>query len=111
MTDLLNKVNSIVPTYPGEVPEDARLPYAFYASSDRPILTKDGVAGYEGDMTLSIVSPVKKTSRGIADRVITAINGKSFGRTTAFLTEVTDDEDLEQGLYMTTVIFNTLSQK
>ena len=111
MTETLRLINGIVPTYPGEVPEDVRLPYAFYSTTERPILTMNGIAGYEGDLSLSIVSPNKKTSRRIAERVIATINGVKVGKATAYCAEVSDEEDLEQGLYTTTVNFNTLIKK
>lgn len=109
MTTIITRINNIVPIYPGQVPEDARLPYAFYSSTERPIVTKSGIAGSEGTLTISVVTDRKRTSQKLADSIVDAINAKSFGGITPYLEEITDEEDFDGGLYATTLTFNTLS--
>lgn len=75
MDAIVKKLSAIAPTYPGIAETTARVPYILYSESDVPIVTKDGIAGYESNLTLAVVSRTRKEATLLRDRIVQALNG------------------------------------
>ena len=56
MKAIITALESIAPTYPAVAPETERVPYILYSESDTPIVTFDGIAGYDTTLTVTVVA-------------------------------------------------------
>ena len=79
MEVVIKALSAIAPTYPFEVPQDARVPYITYQITETPIRTKNGIAGYEGTLSLSVFATSLMAADTIASRVIAMVDGKRMG--------------------------------
>lgn len=109
MTNLLNTLSRILPTYPPDVPQGARAPYAVYTRRETPVRTKEGIAGYDGTVTISIYAGTLKLVDELAERIITALDNKTLGDTDYFYESTDEGEDLSDiGLDAKTLTFSTM---
>ena len=76
MTEFVKAISAILPIYPFPAAEEARAPYATYTLSETPIRTKDGIAGYEGTITLTVFSTSIAAVDALIVRMIQAIDSK-----------------------------------
>lgn len=103
---ILQQIQRIVRCYPDPAPESATLPYSYYTYTRNAIHTKDGIAGYEGTMSVGIVAESKVAVDTLAKRVVADLNGKSFAGITLLLADISDSEYTEVGLSTTELTFN-----
>lgn len=76
MTEFVKAISAILPLYSFPAAEEARAPYATYTLSETPIRTKDGIAGYEGTITLTIFATSIAAVDALMIRIIQAIDSK-----------------------------------
>lgn len=108
MEAALKVIQAIVPISHREVKQGTRAPYATYELSETPIRTKDGIVGYEGVFAVVIFASTLKEASALTDRVVEAIDNKTFG-TRKFYYNDTEDEDFPDiGLIGKSLTFNTL---
>lgn len=105
-TSIIAAIQRVLKIFPEPVPENVPLPYAFYTSTRSAIHTKDGIAGYEGTMSVGIVAESKVAVDTLAKRVVAELNGKSFDGITLLLADISDSEYTEVGLSTTELTFN-----
>lgn len=109
MTSLLNVLSHILPTYPPDVPQGTRAPYAVYTTRETPVRTKDGIAGYDGTVTISIYAGTLKLVDELAERIIAALDNKTIGDTDYFYESTDEGEDFSDiGLDTKTLTFSTM---
>lgn len=77
--NVISRIQQIVPIYPGTADPDTPLPYATYAESSEPIVTFDGIAGYDDSFSVAIFANSKILAERLRDKVIEALHGASFG--------------------------------
>ena len=65
--------------YPNVVPEAVKPPFAWYEENAEPVLTFDGIAGYDTTLTISVVAQTKAAAKALADHTIRVLHGNSFG--------------------------------
>lgn len=77
--DLITAIQGIVPRVaPGYVTRETCAPFAYYVDSMSAVQTCDGIAGYEGELSISVVAKTKTEAEVISDRLISALNAKTF---------------------------------
>ena len=109
MTSLLNVLSHILPTYPPDVPQGTRAPYAVYTRRETPVRTMDGIAGYDGTITISIYAASQAYVESLASRIIEAIDNKTIGDCSYYYEGADDGESYADiGLDSKTLTFNTL---
>lgn len=84
MKTIVTTLESIAPTWPSVAEVTAKPPYILYAESDTPIVTFDGIAGYDSTLEVTIVERSKNAAQALRDRVIKALHGNTFGDTTLY---------------------------
>lgn len=109
MTEFVKAVGSIVPAYPFEAAVPQSTPYATYLLRETPIRTKDGIAGHEGTLTLSIYSDTLSGVEAMANRLISLIDGKSFDNRKYYYADIDGSDYPDDGLISKDITFNTLS--
>ena len=109
MTDFVKAVGTIVPAYPFEASASQTIPYAAYLLRETPIRTKNGIAGHEGTLTLSIYGDTLSGAEAMAKRVIALIDGKSFDGRTYYYADIDGSDYPDDGLISKDITFNTLS--
>lgn len=68
--------------YPNAVPATVNPPFAYYTETTRPILTKDGIAGYDATLSISVVASSKAEAQALATQVEMVFHGEDVeGRT------------------------------
>lgn len=77
-SEFVSAVAQIIPVYPFEAVQEARPPYAAYTISETPIRTKDGIAGYEGTITLAIFSTSLTAVDELMAKIIEAVDGRTL---------------------------------
>lgn len=109
MTNLLNTLSLILPTYPPDVPQGARAPYAVYAKRETPVRAKDGIVGYDGVVTITIYAASQMDVDNLANSIISALDNKTIGDTDYFYESTDDGESYSDiGLVSKELIFTTL---
>lgn len=108
MKELVDVLNKIVPTYPQTAASRATAPYAVYDISETPIRTKDGIAGYEGTLTLSIFAQSVARARELAKSIISAIDAKRIGNRRYYYADASDEDYPDEGITSTVLTFNTI---
>lgn len=109
MINLLDTLSHILPTYPPDVPQGTRAPYAVYARRETPVRTKDGIAGYDGTVTISIYAASRKMVDEFAEQIISALDNETIGDTDYFYESTDEGEDFSDiGLDTKTLTFSTL---
>lgn len=108
MEAVVKALNAIAPTYPFEAPQDARVPYITYQITETPIRTKNGIAGYEGTLSLSVFATSLMAADTIASRVIAMVDGKRMGDITLYYNDVSDSDYPDSGISSKDLTFNTL---
>lgn len=104
--EIIAAIQRIVRVFPDEVPENIPLPYGYYSYTSSAIHTKDGIAGYEGVLSISVVAKTKANATELSNQLIAALSGKSFGKVTLLFAEVQESEFAETGLSAAELNFN-----
>lgn len=109
MKDLLNTLSRILPTYPPDVPQGTRAPYAVYARRETPVRTKEGIAGYDGTVTISIYAASRKMVDDLAEQIISVLDNQTIGDAEYYY-DSTDEGDnySDIGLDTKTLTFSTI---
>lgn len=109
MKDLLNTLSRILPTYPPDVPQGTRAPYAVYVRRETPVRTKDGIAGYDGTVAISIYAASRKMVDEFAEQIISALDNQTIGDAEYYY-DSTDEGDnySDIGLDTKTLTFSTI---
>jgi hypothetical protein len=84
MIDFIATLEAIAPTWPSVAEITAKPPYILYAESDEPIVTYDGIAGYDSTLSITVVERSKSQAQTLRDRVINALHGVSFADSTFY---------------------------
>lgn len=109
MTSLLNVLSRILPTYPPDVPQGTRAPYAVYARRETPVRTKEGIAGYDGTLTISIYAASRKMVDEFAEQIISALDNQTIGDAEYYYENSDEGEDFSDiGLDTKTLTFSTI---
>lgn len=109
MKDLLSMLSRILPTYPPDVPQGTRAPYAVYTRRETPVRTKDGIAGYDGTLTISIYAASRKMVDEFAEQIISALDNKTIGDADYYYDNSDEGEDLSDiGLDTKTLTFSSV---
>lgn len=71
--------------------------------------TKEGIAGYDGTVTISIYAGTLKLVDELAEHIIAALDNKTIGDTDYFYESTDEGEDLSDiGLDTKTLTFSTM---
>ena len=108
MKQLIDTLEAIMPTYPAEASANARAPYATYLLRETPVRTKDGIAGHEGVLTLSIYCATYEAVDALAARVIAAVDAKSFDERKYYYADAESNDYPDAGLVSKDLTFNTI---
>lgn len=108
MKELVDVLNKIVPTYPQTAASRATAPYAVYDISDTPIRTKDGIAGYEGTLTLTVFASSVSIAKELAGRIITAVDSRIIGERRYYYADTSHEDYPDEGISSSVITFNTL---
>lgn len=109
MKDLLNTLSRILPTYPPDVPQGTRAPYAVYARRETPVRTKEGIAGYDGTVTISIYAASRKMVDDLAEQIVSALDNQTIGDAEYYYENSDEGEDFSDiGLDTKTLTFSTI---
>ena len=108
MEVVIKALSAIAPTYPFDAVQDQRVPFITYQYSETPIRTKDGIAGYEGTMSVSVYATSLMAAEALANRVIETVDGRKFGTLTIYYNDVADADYPDNGISSKELTFNTL---
>jgi hypothetical protein len=108
MEAVVKALKGIAPTYPFDAVQDQRVPFITYQHSEIPIRTKDGIAGYEGTMSVSVYATSLMAAEALANRVIEAVDGRKFDTLTLYYNDVADADYPDNGISSKELTFNTL---
>jgi hypothetical protein len=108
MEAVVKALKGIAPTYPFDAVQDQRVPFITYQYSETPIRTKDGIAGYEGTMSVSVYATSLMAAEALANRVLEAVDGRRFGTLTLYYNDVSDSDYPDSGISSKDLTFNTL---
>lgn len=108
MKQLIDTLEAIMPTYPAEASANARAPYATYLLRETPVRTKNGIAGHEGTLTLSVYCVTYEAADAIAQRIIAAVDAQSFDGRTYYYADIESNDYPDAGLVSKDLTFNTL---
>lgn len=103
---ILQQIQRIVRCYPDTAPESATLPYSYYTYTRNAIHTKDGIAGYDGVLSVAVVAESKAQATALADSIIEALNGKEFGDIILLYSESSESDMIDAGLSAIEINFN-----
>lgn len=106
MDAIVNILSAIAPTYPGIAETTARVPYILYTENDVPLVTIDGIAGYESTLTLAVIARSRKEATLLRDRIIKALNGVDLGDDTLYYDGATFVDYPEEKLSSFEMTFN-----
>lgn len=84
MKAIITALESIAPTYPAVAPETERVPYILYSESDTPIVTFDGIAGYDTTLTVTVVAKTKDAAQVLRDKIVNHLHGITFDGATLY---------------------------
>jgi hypothetical protein len=108
MEAVVKALKEIAPTYPFDAVQDQRVPFITYQYSEIPIRTKDGIAGYEGTMTVTVYATSLMAADALAKRVVEAVDNKQLGTLTLYYNDVADADYPDNGISSKELTFNTL---
>lgn len=108
MKQFVDIVNTIIPVYPSEVAAAQTAPYATYILRESPILTKTGIAGYEGTLTLSIYCATIAEATAIAERLIGVLDRQTLDGRKYYYTDIDNSDYPDVGLVSKDLTFNTI---
>jgi hypothetical protein len=108
MTDFVKAVRAIVPIAPYDESATQGAPYATYLLRETPLRTKDGIAGYEGTLTLSVYSATIAEAERLARSLIERLDRKIFDGRTYYYADVDGSDFPDMGLVSKDLTFNTL---
>lgn len=108
MSELVNRIEAIIPIYPSEAPDNARTPYAVYEVSESPIRTKEGIAGYEGTLTVIVFASSMSIANAISRKVIEAIDSTVLDGTKFYYSSCNGNGYSDIGVSSNELTFNTL---
>lgn len=108
MEVVIKALSAIAPTYPFDAVQDQRVPFITYQYSETPIRTKDGIAGYEGTMSVSVYATSLEAAGALAKRVVEAVDNKRLGTLTLYYNDVADADYPDNGISAKELTFNTL---
>lgn len=107
--EIIQRIQSIVPIYPGTADADVALPYATYAESSTPIVTYDGLAGSEDTFTVAIFANNKLVAERLRDAILTALHGAVFGDDALYYQDSTYVDYADMGISSYEITFNVLT--
>lgn len=108
MTELIAILNKIVPVHYQQATTPTSVPYAVYDISETPIRTKDGIAGYEGTLTLSVFAQSVARARELAKSIISTIDAQRIGNRRYYYADASDEDYPDEGITSTVLTFNTI---
>lgn len=108
MEVVIKALSAIAPTYPFDAVQDQRVPFITYQYSEIPIRTKDGIAGYEGTMAVTVYATSLMAADALAKRVVEAVDNKQLGTLTLYYNDVADADYPDSGISSKELTFNTL---
>lgn len=108
MKQFVDTIEAIVPISPAEATANARAPYATYVLRETPVRTKNGIAGHEGTLTLSVYCATYEAADAIAQRIIAAVDAQSFDGRTYYYADIESNDYPDAGLVSKDLTFNTL---
>jgi hypothetical protein len=103
---IIDKIQRIVRCYPDTAPESATLPYSYYSYTRNAIHTREGIAGYEGVLSVAVVAENKAQATTLSERIIDALNGKEFGGIILLYSELSESDMVDAGLSVIEINFN-----
>lgn len=108
MEVVIKALSAIAPTYPFDAVQNQRAPFITYQYSEIPIRTKDGIAGYEGTMSVSVYATSLMAAEALANRVVETVDGRKLGTLTLYYNDVSDSDYPDSGISSKELTFNTL---
>lgn len=108
MREFVNAISEIMSIAPYDEVSTQAAPYSTYLLRESPIRTKDGIAGYEGTMTLSIYSATLAEAHDYAQLLIERLDRKTFDDRTYYYADADGSDFPDAGLVSKELIFNTL---
>lgn len=84
MNKVLSAIQAIVPIFPGTAEADTALPYATYTESSTPIVTFDGIASYEGTLSVAVFANKKLVAQRLRDSIVSALHNVTFDDLTLY---------------------------
>lgn len=108
ITEVLQRIQAIVPIYPGTAEPDATLPYATYTESSTPIVTFDGIAGYEDSFSVAVVANSKLSAERLRDAIIAAVHGIRLNDIVLYYQDSTYVDYADMGISSYEINFNVL---
>lgn len=84
MKAIITALESLAPTWPTIAEATARPPYILYSESETPIITFDGIAGYESTLEVTVVEHSKIAANTLKERVVNSLNGITFNGYTLY---------------------------
>lgn len=94
--------------YPNVVPATVNPPFAYYTETSRPILTKDGVAGYDTTLAISVVASSKAEVQSLASLVEMVFHGEDVAGRTMWLESNEYTQFEKEKLHSYELTFNIL---
>ena len=108
MKALVSTLSKILPLYPFEVPQGTKAPYGVYVKSESPVRTKEGIAGYDGTISISIYANTLDTVERIAVLIIQALDNNTIGERSYYYESASEESYSDVGLVSKELTFTTL---
>lgn len=108
MKALVTALSKILPIYPFEAPQSARVPYGIYVKSESPVRTKDGIVGYDGSVTISIYANTLEAVGRIAEQIISVLDNTTLDGYSYYYESANEENYSDIGLISKELIFTTL---
>lgn len=103
---IIDEIQRIVRCYPEPAPESATLPYSYYSYTRNAIHTREGIAGYEGVLSVAVVAENKAQATTLSEHIIDALNDKRFGDIILLYSESSESDMVDAGLSAIEINFN-----
>lgn len=94
--------------YPNVVPATVDPPFAYYTERSTPVVTKDGIAGYETALAITVVASSKAEAQGLAMEVEVAFHGEDIEERTLWLESSEYTQFEKEKLHSYELTFNIL---
>lgn len=108
MKALITTLSKILPIYPFEAPQGARVPYGIYVKSESAVRTKDGIVGTDGSVTISIYANTIDAVEHIASQIITALDNTTLDGFSYYYEGANEESYSDIGLIQKDITFNIL---
>lgn len=108
MKALITTLSKILPIYPFEAPQGTRAPYGIYAKNVSPIRTKEGIAGYDGSVTISIYANTIDVVDSIAEQIISTLDNATIDGYSYYYEGSNEECYSDVGLISKELTFNIL---